>query len=67
MSIQPELKELKEFEMLDEEERLNKKDVISEKIMNKFKKNEQRFIEITKSMHVILIHSKMTKVLEKLF
>lgn len=53
--------------MLSEEDRLDKKEEISQKIMNKFKKNEQRFIEITQSVHIILIHSKITRVLEKLF
>jgi len=66
-SIQPELKELKEFELLDEEEQLATKDQIQHKIMDKFKKNEKRVTEITQCMHILLIHSKITKVLDKLF
>lgn len=61
------MKELKEFELLDEQEKIAKKEDVSKKIMNKFKMNEKRFIEITKSMHIININSKITNVLEKLF
>lgn len=67
ISLAPELKELKDFELLDEQEQIAKKEDVSKKIMNKFKMNEKRFIEITKSMHIININSKITKVLDKLF